>query len=106
MTYHPQTDRKGSGLQNTTAMDGMIVGTILVLIVVRSMKEPMLFFIKRIFVQTVERICGKEQTMSEEEALKAFEQMLSEIDRDNWLFVGTINPQMVEWAIKALKGAE
>ena len=44
--------------------------------------------------------------MSKEEALKAFEQMLSEIDRDNWLFVGTINPQMVEWAIKALKGAD
>ena len=44
--------------------------------------------------------------MSKEEALKAFEQMLSEIDKDNWLFVGTINPQMVEWAIKALKGAD
>lgn len=49
---------------------------------------------------------GKEQTMSKEEALKAFEQMLSEIDKDNWLFVGTINPQIVEWAIKALKGAD
>lgn len=44
--------------------------------------------------------------MSKEEALKAFEQMLSEIDKENWLFVGTINPQMVEWAIKALKGAD
>ena len=44
--------------------------------------------------------------MSKEEALKAWEQMYSEIDKDNWLFVGTINPQMVEWAIKALKGAD
>jgi len=52
------------------------------------------------------RMYLKEQTMSKEEALKAFEQMLSEIDKDNWLFVGTINPQMVEWAIKALKGAD
>lgn len=42
--------------------------------------------------------------MSKEEALKAFEQMLSDMDKDNWLFVGTINPQMVEWAIKALRG--
>ena len=40
--------------------------------------------------------------MTREEALKAWEQMYSEIDKDNWLFVGTINPQMVEWAIKAL----
>lgn len=48
----------------------------------------------------------KGEAMTKEEALKAFEQMLSEIDKDNWLFVGTINPQMVEWAIKALKGAD
>ena len=40
--------------------------------------------------------------MTSEEALKAWEKMYSEIDKDNWLFVGTINPQMVEWAIKAL----
>ena len=40
--------------------------------------------------------------MTREEALKAWEQMYSEIDKDNWLFIGTINPQMVEWAIKAL----
>ena len=40
--------------------------------------------------------------MTREEALKAWEQMYSEIDKENWLFVGTINPQMVEWAIKAL----
>jgi hypothetical protein len=48
----------------------------------------------------------KEQMMSREEALKAWRQMYSEIDKDNWLFVGTINPQMVEWAIKALEGAD
>lgn len=46
------------------------------------------------------------KAMTKEEALKAFEKMLSEIDKDNWLFVGTINPQMVEWAIKALKGED
>jgi len=44
--------------------------------------------------------------MSREEALNAWRQMYSEIDKDNWLFVGTINPQMVEWAIKALEGAD
>jgi len=47
--------------------------------------------------------------MTKEKALEAWEQMYSEIDEENWLFVGTINPQMVEWAIKALrelKGAD
>lgn len=42
--------------------------------------------------------------MTREEALKAWEKMYSEIDKENYLFVGTINPQMVEWAIKALRG--
>jgi hypothetical protein len=37
------------------------------------------------------------------EALEAWKKMLEEIDKDNWLFVGTINPQMVEIAIKALQ---
>lgn len=41
--------------------------------------------------------------MSKEEALKAWEQMLSEIDDENWLFVGTINPDMVRVAIDAIK---
>lgn len=41
--------------------------------------------------------------MSKEEALQAWKEMLCEIDKENWLFVGTINPQMVEWAIKALE---
>lgn len=47
-----------------------------------------------------------EQMMSREEALEAWRQMYSEINKDNWLFVGTINPQMVVWAIKALEGVE
>ena len=40
--------------------------------------------------------------MTQEEALKALEEMYGEIDKENWLFIGTINPQMVEHAIKAL----
>ena len=53
--HHPQTDRKGSGRLNITAMDGMIIGTILAPTVVRSMREPMLFFIKRTSALTAER---------------------------------------------------
>ena len=41
--------------------------------------------------------------MTNEEAREAWEKMYSEIDKDNWLFVGTINPEMVYLAIKALK---
>ena len=41
--------------------------------------------------------------MTKEQALKAMEQMYEEIDKENWLYIGTINPQMIEWAIKALK---
>lgn len=40
--------------------------------------------------------------MTIEEALKAFEEMYGEIDKENWLFIGTINPKMVEHAIQAL----
>lgn len=40
--------------------------------------------------------------MTNKEALQAWEKLYSEIDKENWLFVGTINPQMVELAIKAL----
>ena len=40
--------------------------------------------------------------MTNKEALKAWKKLYSEIDKENWLFVGTINPQMVELAIKAL----
>ena len=41
--------------------------------------------------------------MTKEKALEAWEKMLEEIDKENWLFVGTINPQMVEIAIEAIK---
>ena len=40
--------------------------------------------------------------MTREEAQQAWEKMRSEIDETNWLFVGTINPQMVDIAIEAL----
>ena len=41
--------------------------------------------------------------MTKAEALESFKKLLEEIDKDNCLFVGTINPQMVEIAIKALQ---
>ena len=41
--------------------------------------------------------------MDRETALQAWKQMRSEIDSDNWLFVGTINPEMVDRAIEALE---
>lgn len=41
--------------------------------------------------------------MTREEAQQAWEKMRSEIDKENWLFVGTINPQMVDIAIEALQ---
>lgn len=41
--------------------------------------------------------------MTNEEARKAWEKLYSEIDKDNWLFVGTINPEMVALAIKAFE---
>lgn len=40
--------------------------------------------------------------MTNKEALKAWEKLYAEIDKENWLFVGTINPEMVSLAIKAL----
>lgn len=40
--------------------------------------------------------------MTNEEALKAWKKFYAEIDKENWLFVGTINPEMVSLAIKAL----
>jgi hypothetical protein len=43
--------------------------------------------------------------MDKETALQAWKQMRSEIDPDNWLFVGTINPEMVDRAIEALEQA-
>jgi hypothetical protein len=44
--------------------------------------------------------------MTNKEALKAWEKMYAEIDKENWLFVGTINPEMVDLAIKALEQSE
>jgi len=41
--------------------------------------------------------------MDKEVALNAWREMLKDIDKDNWLFVGTINPQMVKWAIYAIE---
>lgn len=41
--------------------------------------------------------------MTRKKAQQAWEKMRSEIDKENWLFVGTINPQMVDMAIEALK---
>lgn len=41
--------------------------------------------------------------MTREEAIQAWEQMRSEIDKENWLFVGTINPLMIDMAIEALQ---
>lgn len=41
--------------------------------------------------------------MTKTEALESWKKLLEEIDKDNWLFVGTINPQMVEIAIESLK---
>ena len=44
--------------------------------------------------------------MTREDILKAFQQLRNDIDSDNWLFVGTINPQMVDMAIDALAQPE
>lgn len=41
--------------------------------------------------------------MTKEEALVSWKKLLKEIDRDNWLFIGTINPQMVEIAISSIQ---
>ena len=41
--------------------------------------------------------------MTKAEALESFEKLLEEIDKDNWLFVGTINPQLIEMAISSLQ---
>ena len=41
--------------------------------------------------------------MTKEKALEAWTKLRSEIDEDNHLFVGTINPEMVDYAIEALR---
>lgn len=41
--------------------------------------------------------------MTEEKALIALKNLYNDIDKDNHLFVGTIDPEMIMVAIKALK---
>ena len=41
--------------------------------------------------------------MTRDKAIQAWKCMRNEIDNENWLFVGTINPQMVDMAIEALQ---
>lgn len=41
--------------------------------------------------------------MTEEKALEAFKNLYNDIDKDNHLFVGTINPEMIMTAIEALE---
>jgi hypothetical protein len=41
--------------------------------------------------------------MTEEKALEAFISLYNDIDKDNHSFVGTINPELVKVAIKALE---
>ena len=40
--------------------------------------------------------------MTLEKALEGFKELHKDIDKDNWLFVGTINPEMVQIAIDAI----
>lgn len=41
--------------------------------------------------------------ITKQQALDAWKKMRSEIDEENWLFVGTINPKMVDYAIEAME---
>lgn len=41
--------------------------------------------------------------MTDERALKAFKRMLKDLEKDNNLFVGTINPEMIKVAIDAIE---
>lgn len=41
--------------------------------------------------------------MTKQKALDAFRNLYEEIDQDNWLFVGTLNPEMVMIAINAIE---
>ena len=41
--------------------------------------------------------------MTKEKALEAFKNLYEEIDKDNHLFVGTINPEMIKVAIDVLE---
>ena len=41
--------------------------------------------------------------MTNKKALESFEKLLKDIELDNHLFVGTINPEFIEAAIEALR---
>lgn len=41
--------------------------------------------------------------MTKEKALEAFKNLYKDIDKDNHLFVGTINPEMIQVAIDAIE---
>jgi len=41
--------------------------------------------------------------MTDEKALEALINLYNDIDKDNHLFVGTINPELIKVAIKALE---
>ena len=41
--------------------------------------------------------------MTEEKALEACKNLYNDIDKDNHLFVGTINPEMIKIAINAIE---
>lgn len=51
----------------------------------------------------LERHNAVKMVLSREKVLESFEKMYTEIDPENHLFVGTINPQMVIRAINALR---
>lgn len=51
----------------------------------------------------LERHDAVKMVLSREKVLESFEKMYTEIDPENHLFVGTINPQMVIRAINALR---
>lgn len=40
--------------------------------------------------------------LTEEDALDAFKRLYDDIDKNNWLFVGIINPEMIRIAIEAI----
>lgn len=41
--------------------------------------------------------------MTKEHALSEFKRLYEDIDEENHLFIGTIPPELIEWAIKALE---
>ena len=41
--------------------------------------------------------------LTKQQALNALKRMRSDVDEENWLFVGTINPKMIDYAIEALE---